>query len=119
LRFRKNVTDLPGKPDIVFLSARVIVFCDGDFWHGRKWEELRSKLMRGTNGNYWINKIATNMERDIRNQVLLEKDGWKVIRVWETDVIRDYVAVASAIKKAVIERGWINKNNQPNTESQG
>lgn len=33
LRFRKNVESMPGNPDIVFESAKVIVFCDGDFWH--------------------------------------------------------------------------------------
>src|SRR5437899_1838735 len=49
LRFRKNVASLPGKPDIVFLRARVLVFCDGDFWHGRNWRALRKKLLRGAN----------------------------------------------------------------------
>src|SRR5437879_6384164 len=34
LRYRKNVETMPGKPDLVFPGARVVVFCDGDFWHG-------------------------------------------------------------------------------------
>ncbi len=37
LRYRKNVTKLPGRPDIVFCSVRLAVFVDGDFWHGREW----------------------------------------------------------------------------------
>lgn len=43
----KNVETLPGKPDIVFVKAKVAIFCDGDFWHGRNWENLRSKLEKG------------------------------------------------------------------------
>src|SRR5262245_16915381 len=52
LRYRKNVTALPGMPDLVFPRARAVVFCDGDFWHGRDWPHLREKLERGTNGSY-------------------------------------------------------------------
>jgi len=50
-RFRVDVRDLPGRPDIVFSKARVVVFCDGDFWHGRNWEERQKKLPRGTTPN--------------------------------------------------------------------
>lgn len=103
LRYRKNMKGLAGKPDIVFSSARVAVFCDGDFWHGRKWEQLRPKLTAGTNGNYWVSKIAANIERDFRNQALLEKDGWRVIRVWETDIRKNPTLIASVVKQAVEE----------------
>jgi len=47
LRFRKNVESMPGKPDIVFPSAKLIVFCDGDFWHGRNWPAVKPKLAAG------------------------------------------------------------------------
>src|ERR1700729_2873440 len=53
LRYRKNVRALPGKPDIVFSAARIAVFCDGDFWHGRDWHRLSRKLRTGTNASYW------------------------------------------------------------------
>jgi DNA mismatch endonuclease, patch repair protein len=49
---------------VVFVSARVVVFCDGDFWHGRNWEERVAKLVGGANASYWIAKISSNMERD-------------------------------------------------------
>ncbi len=26
--------NLPGKPDIVYVSKKIVVFLDGDFWHG-------------------------------------------------------------------------------------
>src|SRR5207237_824579 len=49
-----NVADLPGHPDIVFRAAKVAVFCDGDFWHGRNFAERRRKLCRGHNAQYWV-----------------------------------------------------------------
>ncbi len=104
LRFRKNVKTLPGKPDIVFLGARVAVFCDGDFWHGRKWQSLKGKLDHGTNGEYWSAKIATNIERDLRNTALLENSGWQVIRIWETDIKRNPATVALVVAEAVRAR---------------
>ena len=104
LRFRKNVGTLPGEPDIVFSAVRVVVFCDGDFWHGRNWKALRPKLDRGTNASYWSEKIVSNIKRDRRNTALLEKAGWLVIRLWETDIKRDPIAPANLIKKVVEAR---------------
>jgi DNA mismatch endonuclease, patch repair protein len=104
LRFRKNVRQLLGKPDLVFASARVVVFCDGDFWHGRNWKSLRSKLSQGANASYWLAKIESNMSRDNRNKALLEAAGWQVIRVWETDISRNPSAVANSIRSAVDDR---------------
>lgn len=86
LRYRLHRDDLPGSPDIVFPTEKVAVFCDGDFWHGRNWEERKQKLKEGSNPGYWIPKIRTNMERDERQTEELENDGWTVIRLWETDI---------------------------------
>lgn len=101
LRYRKNVRALPGKPDIVFSAARVAVFCDGDFWHGRNWQLLSRKLRAGTNASYWIPKIKANRNRDRRTARLLEREGWIVIRFWETDIHDDPERVARAIEKLV------------------
>src|SRR6266568_9303362 len=53
LRYRLHVAGLPGRPDVVFSRSRVAVFCDGDFWHGRKWSASRSRLKAGANSKYW------------------------------------------------------------------
>lgn len=82
-RFRANVDDLPGKPDVVFATERVAVFCDGDFWHGRDWNSRRRKLAKGHNADYWLAKIKANMQRDRRNTRVLERGGWRVVRIWE------------------------------------
>lgn len=101
LHYRKNVQDLPGKPDLIFVGARVAVFCDGDFWHGRDWPTRQAKLERGANAAYWSAKIARNIERDLRNTTLLEQDGWHVIRLWETDIKRDLRAAACCVRDVV------------------
>lgn len=101
LRYRTNVKDLPGKPDIVFSKYRVVIFCDGDFWHGRNWRTLKKKLETGNNAAYWIAKISTNMKRDKRNTILLEELGWRVIRVWEKDIKQNLSEIASRIETLV------------------
>ena len=104
LCYRKNIKDLPGKPDIVFRSLKIAIFCDGDFWHGRNWGLLKAKLQKGSNSSYWIAKIESNIKRDIRNNLLLEKNGWYVIRVWEGDIMENTDRIANKIKDIVIQR---------------
>jgi DNA mismatch endonuclease, patch repair protein len=97
-RFRKNVRSLPGCPDIVFPRARLVVFCDGDFWHGRDWNDRKNKLRRGRNGGYWISKIERNMARDLENQARLESQGWRVLRFWESEIAKHQPAVLAEIE---------------------
>jgi DNA mismatch endonuclease, patch repair protein len=104
LRYRKNVGSLPGRPDLVFTSARIAVFCDGDFWHGRDWSQLKAKLLRRANAQYWTAKIETNMARDLRHNTALSADGWYVIRVWESDILLDPDAAARRIHDAARPR---------------
>jgi DNA mismatch endonuclease (patch repair protein) len=101
LRFRKNLTQLPGKPDIVFTKARVVVFCDGDFWHGRNWRRLARQLQNRANADYWYKKIRSNMLRDRWTTQFLEKQGWYVVRIWEGDVLADSEQAAARIEMIV------------------
>jgi DNA mismatch endonuclease (patch repair protein) len=104
LRYRKNVGGLPGKPDVVFTRAGVVVFCDGDFWHGRDWERLQAALARRHNAAYWLAKIGRNMQRDKENDAALRKRSWLVIRLWETDIKRDAQSAAQRIRRIVEQR---------------
>ena len=67
-------------------------------------KKLKPKLKHGTNAAYWSAKIATNIERDKRNNDLLEKAGWRVIRFWETGIKRDPLAAADYVKEVVGSR---------------
>lgn len=101
LRFRKNVKSLPGKPDIVFSSARIIAFCDGDFWHGRRRRTLATKPRDGANAPYRLSKIQSNRGRDQRTNRALAQEAWTVIRGWEADIRTDAAAIANSIATRV------------------
>lgn len=97
VRYRKNVRSLPGKPDIVFYRARLAIFCDGDFWHGKDWGERRSNLSKGANPDYWVAKIERNRERDREHAAKLDADGWTVLRFWESEIHEDTEAIVEEI----------------------
>src|SRR6266702_812170 len=84
LRFRANVMSLPGRPDVVFPTEKVIVFIDGDFWHGFRYPAWQGRLP-----SYWRTKIERNRARDLRNFSKLRRRGWRVLRLWEHQVKRD------------------------------
>lgn len=56
------------------------------------------------NADYWLAKIDSNRRRDARNNALLKKTGWRVLRFWETDIKRDPVAVAKLVKQVLASR---------------
>ncbi len=104
LRYRTHVKNLPGKPDMVFTRAKVVVFCDGDFWHGRDWDKLKKNLARRKNPGYWIPKIKYNIDRDKQQTQNLKQMGWHVIRIWETDILNNLEAVVKMINDEVRKR---------------
>jgi DNA mismatch endonuclease (patch repair protein) len=96
LRYRLHAANLPGKPDIVFPSAKVIVFIDGDFWHGWRFSRWEHKLKP-----YWKSKISGNRHRDRLNFRRLRREGWIVIRVWEHQVKSNPDLCADRVEAAV------------------
>jgi len=96
MRFQKHKDGLPGRPDLVFTRAKVVVFVDGDFWHGWQFPRWRAKL-----APYWRNKIEGNRRRDRRNFQSLRRRGWQVLRIWEHDVRRDPASCIDRIESAL------------------
>ena len=101
LRFRVHVRELPGVPDAVFPHARVCVFCDGDFWHGRHWIDLRRALATRANSRYWLAKIEANRRRDRRQVRQLRAAGWRVVRLWERDILKNPEAAVRRVVRYV------------------
>lgn len=95
-RFRKNVKDLPGKPDVVFSRAKVVVFIDGDFWHGYRLPVWEHKI-----SDFWKAKIRRNRKRDQKNFRKLRKAGWRVIRIWQHEIKRDLDACIARVVSAL------------------
>ena len=104
MRYRVDVGSLPGRPDVVVSSARLVIFCDGDFWHGRNLERRVAKLAAGHNALYWVSKIKSNVDRDRRVERLLVNSGWNFLRFWESDVRANPKLAARAVLKAVRAR---------------
>ena len=106
-RYRRYHRSLIGRPDIVFVSARVVIFVDGDFWHGRGIidngvDALRATL-RTPRREWWIHKLLRTIKRDATVTRELRRAGWRVVRVWESDVLKSPERIARRVAR-VIER---------------
>lgn len=102
-RYRKNYKDLPGKPDITLTKYKIAIFCDGEFFHGKDWEVLRTRLKKSNNSEYWISKIAKNRKRDDEINKKLLFMGWTVIRFWGKDIKNHTDECIRVIDEAVFE----------------
>lgn len=86
-------TKLPGRPDFVFTKYKVVVFIDGDFWHGNP----KKFRVPKSNCEYWENKILGNQKRDREITKELKRLGWRVIRIWESS-LSDEEAIIGKLK---------------------
>ena len=102
-RYRKNYNKLPGKPDIVLTKYRIVIFCDSEFFHGKDWEVLKVQLQKSKNSEFWINKIAYNIERDKEVNKELLFMGWKVIRFWGKEIMKNTDECIRVIEEAIFE----------------
>jgi len=89
-RFRKHYKKVPGSPDIAFVSSKLAVFVDGCFWHGcpKCYKEPK------TNTEFWRKKVKKNHDRAKIVNKDLKRDGWRVWRVWEHEILEGPEKVA-------------------------
>lgn len=87
VRYRKNDRTIFGKPDFVIRKMKIVIFCDGEFWHGRDWE--KRKKDHKSNCNFWYSKIERNIKRDEEVNEQLKAQGWTVFRFWETEITKE------------------------------
>lgn len=112
-RYRKNLKELPGKPDIVLTKYKICIFVDSEFFHGkdfeggyhsRKYTSLEEQLQHSNNSEFWLKKIKRNMERDREVEAELNGLGWTVIRFWGKDVTRTPDQCVKAIKEMIFSK---------------
>ena len=83
-RYRKNVTSLPGKPDIVLPKYKTVVFVNGCFWH--RHQGCPYCYVPKTKTAFWENKFQKNIENDQKHYEDLHKLGWNTIVIWECEL---------------------------------
>ena len=83
-RYRKNVSTLPGKPDIVLSKYKTCIFINGCFWH--KHEGCKYFVWPKNNAEFWKEKITSNVQRDAEVCEQLKRLGWNVIVIWECEL---------------------------------
>jgi len=95
LKFVTHSQELTGSPDILIEESRLLVFIDGDFWHGRRYEACKSKL-----ADSWSLKIESNIRRDRRQRRRLRSQGWHVMRLWGSEVLKNSAGCANRVLAA-------------------
>jgi DNA mismatch endonuclease (patch repair protein) len=88
---------LPGKPDLVFVSKRKVIFVHGCFWHHHSESACKDGHMPKSNLQYWNRKLRRNVERDAESIRRLKDLGWDVLIIWECE-IKNGSNIASRIK---------------------
>ena len=85
LRYRLHVAKLPGKPDLVFPRLRRIIEVRGCFWHQHP-GCIDSHIPK-SGISYWRPKLVRNQQRDEENARKLGQLGWKVLVLWEGELL--------------------------------
>ncbi|GHH04173.1 hypothetical protein GCM10012319_73440 [Comamonas sp. KCTC 72670] len=109
LRYRLHSRTPAGRPDVVLTTRRIAVFIDGCFWHGCPLHYARPRSREG----FWSGKLAGNIDRDARQSALLEAGGWRVVRLWEHEVIEELASVVARVESVVRGSGcslWAAQN---------
>jgi len=70
-----------GNPDFIIKRKKIAIFCDGDFWHGYRYDSKKKPAKK-----FWRDKIEGNMKRDKRISRKLRREGWSVLRFWEHNI---------------------------------
>lgn len=105
-RFRKNVANLPGHPDIVLAKYKAAIFINGCFWHGHS--GCKKSKLTTTRTVFWQKKIGRTIERDKEKISELSILGWRIAVVWECG-IKNRTLIESAIKE--LDK-WIKSNEE-------
>lgn len=100
-RYRKNVSNLPGKPDIVLAKYKTVVFINGCFFHHH--ENCRLAYIPKTNTEYWMDKFNRNMKNDYKNRRLLEEMGYRTITVWECSIRDNFEKRMEELKIEILD----------------
>jgi DNA mismatch endonuclease (patch repair protein) len=92
IRYRLNVTSLPGSPDFSNRRRKLAAFVNGCFWHHHR--GCKRATVPKTNEVYWLEKFRANRARDARSIRALRRDGFRVFLVWECETFDEANLIA-------------------------
>lgn len=92
---------IQGNPDFIIKRKKIAIFCDGDFWHGYKYEGKKR-----LSNKFWRNKIEGNMARDRTVSRKLRRKGWSVLRFWEHDIENNPSKCKKRIMRKIKQVQW-------------
>lgn len=97
-RFRLNVKDLPGKPDIVLPKYKTVIFVHGCFWH--RHHKCKYAYTPKSRIAFWEKKFADNVARFKIVKKELKHLHWNVLVIWECE-IKSNADIASKLKSSL------------------
>ncbi len=102
IRYRKQYKKAMGRPDFVIVHAKIAIFCDSSFWHGRHWPRSAKAFKR--HKAFWLSKIRGNIARDRLVNRQLVRNGWKVIRFWDDEILLHTGRCVTRVRKLLGKR---------------
>ena len=75
---------MTGKPDIVLIKYKTVIFIHGCFWH--RHTNCKDASTPDTNREYWDKKFQDTINRDALEQKILSEAGWNIIVIWECKI---------------------------------
>ncbi len=110
-RFRLHFKNLPGKPDLVFVGRRKVIFVHGCFWHQHAGCVDCSRP--NSRRDYWLPKLEATKKRDSDSLLKLQNAGWQSLVIWDCET-QDEQRLATMIMEFLgcpaIGRGAYNPN---------
>ena len=94
-RYRVNVPNLPGKPDIVLSKYNTVIFINGCFWHRHN---CKLATTPKTRTEYWNKKFEHNIQNDLINHEKLRNLGWHVIVLWECEIKESFEPLIESVE---------------------
>ncbi len=99
IKYERQV-NLPGHPDFNIIGTNILIFCDSSFWHGRRGKETKGETFK-KNKEFWMNKLIENRKRDTKINRILRKEGWRILRFWDTDILKSPEKVTKKLLKEI------------------
>lgn len=101
IRYRKNNKTIFGKPDFSIKRLKLAIFVDGDFWHGKDWQNRKND--HKSNKKFWLDKIERNISRDREVNIYLKTQGWIVLRFWGSQINRNVDSCAERVYRKYLK----------------